>query len=88
MLHGLVAFVSSRIATNSACNDSSVRCIGPIVASNFSRKGVRAASIVAAIMLAKSIGDNCVASAELCATGWIASFGASAGARVWVREVA
>ena len=52
---------SSRIDMNSACKDSIVRCIGMIVASNFSRNGRNAASIAAVIICDKSAALACEA---------------------------
>ena len=69
------------IATNSACNDSIVRCIGMIVASNLSRSGLRAASILAAIEFAKSVGLTTTGK-ELCTTGCATDAGPAGGARM------
>ena len=72
---------SSRIATNSACNDSIVRCIGMIVASNLSRSGFKAASILAAVKFAKSVGLAATGN-ELYATGCGAGVCTAEGARM------
>ena len=45
---------SSRIDTNSACSVSIVRCMGAIVTSSCSRKGLNAAPMAAAMMFANS----------------------------------